>query len=300
MSWSTSSIAWPASATSLRRRPSSSLSCESSPAAGSSRQSEPRLRRERPGDPDQLPLPLRQVGGHLVHLRLQAEQRQRASTARSRRPAARATSFTVAQVDGRYEATARFSPTVRSSKSSIDCHVRASPRRARTCARSPSSALPVELDAAAVGDEARDRVDEGRLPRAVRADQPDELPLADLEVDVVECAQRRRTRRRSPWRRERRSRGSFPPRGRGRGTNRRAERAPRGRQPLLLLLLLLVARPGDALRVDEQRDDQREPADEQRPVPVQPNHSSKACGKRPSVAPIPAITAPETIVIPPK
>ena len=35
-------------------------------------------------------------------------------------------------------------------------------------------------------------------------------------------------------------------------------------------------------------------------VPFSPNHVSNACGKRPSVAPTPAITAPETIVIPPK
>ena len=37
-------------------------------------------------------------------------------------------------------------------------------------------------------------------------------------------------------------------------------------EPPLLLLLLLVSGSGDALRVDEQGDDQREPADQQRPV----------------------------------
>ena len=39
-----------------------------------------------------------------------------------------------------------------------------------------------------------------------------------------------------------------------------------GGEPPLLLLLLLPPRSGDALRVDEQGDDQREAADEQRPV----------------------------------
>ncbi len=34
--------------------------------------------------------------------------------------------------------------------------------------------------------------------------------------------------------------------------------------------------------------------------PDRPNHDRKACGNRPSVAPIPAIIAPETMVTPPK
>ena len=42
------------------------------------------------------------------------------------------------------------------------------------------------------------------------------------------------------------------------------------RKPFLLLLLLLPLRSGNALRVDEQRDDQREAPDEERPVPGQP------------------------------
>ena len=57
------------------------------------------------------------------------------------------------------------------------------------------------------------------------------------------------------------------------GADRRARslllaRSLRG-EPPLLLLLLLVARSGDALRVHEQRDDQRKAADEQRPGPGQ-------------------------------
>ena len=48
--------------------------------------------------------------------------------------------------------------------------------------------LSVQLDLPARGDEAADRVDEGRLPGPVRADQADELTLADLEVDVDDRA----------------------------------------------------------------------------------------------------------------
>jgi hypothetical protein len=43
----------------------------------------------------------------------------------------------------------------------------------------------VELDAAAVANEAGDGVDEGRLAGAVRADQADQLPIVDGEVDVL-------------------------------------------------------------------------------------------------------------------
>ena len=34
--------------------------------------------------------------------------------------------------------------------------------------------------------------------------------------------------------------------------------------------------------------------------PDSPNHASKECGSRPSVAPTPAMIAPETMVMPPK
>ena len=65
-------------------------------------------------------------------------------------------------------------------------------RRARctaTCGRAEPRALvrrlavrsrPSSSDAAAVGDEAGDRVDERRLAGAVRPDEPDELPWLDL------------------------------------------------------------------------------------------------------------------------
>ena len=77
MSWSTSSIAWPARATSLRRRPELLALVRVEPGRGFVETKEPRPCCERPRNPDQLPLPLRQVGRHLVHLRLEAQQRQR-------------------------------------------------------------------------------------------------------------------------------------------------------------------------------------------------------------------------------
>ena len=98
-------------------------------------------------------------------------------------------SLTVAHAEGWYEATARFSRTLRSSNRSTDCQVRASPSAARLCARQPFEHPPVQLDPPAVRYEPRDRVDERRLARAVRADQPDELALRDREVDLVERPQ---------------------------------------------------------------------------------------------------------------
>ena len=64
--------------------------------------------------------------------------------------------------------------------------------------------LAVELHATAGADEAADRVDEGRLAGAVRADQADELARADLEVDVddgVHAAEAHRDPRRPQDRR---------------------------------------------------------------------------------------------------
>jgi hypothetical protein len=52
------------------------------------------------------------------------------------------TSFAELQTDGRCDATERFSRTVRSSKSSTDCHVRASPLLARACGARPERSWP--------------------------------------------------------------------------------------------------------------------------------------------------------------
>ena len=61
--------------------------------------------------------------------------------------------------------------------------------------RHPREIAPVELDAARVAHEARDRVDEGRLAGAVRPDQPDELALLDGDVDLVDGAHAAETHR---------------------------------------------------------------------------------------------------------
>jgi hypothetical protein len=87
-------------------------------------------------------------------------------------------SLIVAHAEGWCEATARFSRTLRSSNSSIDCQVRASPSRARRWGSRDDRSIP--------SNEAGDGVDERRLPRSVGADQPDELGLADCEIDVDE------------------------------------------------------------------------------------------------------------------
>ncbi len=52
--------------------------------------------------------------------------------------------------------------------------------------RQPSEVAPVQLRTPRVPDEARDRVDEGRLAGPVRPDQADELTLLDDDVDPVD------------------------------------------------------------------------------------------------------------------
>ena len=50
--------------------------------------------------------------------------------------------------------------------------------------RRAGDVAPVDADRPAVGHEARDGIDEGRLAGAVRADQADELAGLDVEADV--------------------------------------------------------------------------------------------------------------------
>ena len=177
MSWSTSSIAWPASARLRRRRPSSSLSCVSRPAAGSSRQTSRGFATSARAIPTSLRCPCESSFGSRVGDRLEPEQLQRRADLAPVPGSGRETvSRIVRQTEGRCEATKRFSRTERSSKSSIDCHVRASPRRARTCGGSRVRSCPSSSTRPPGADEAADRVDERRLAGAVRADQADELP----------------------------------------------------------------------------------------------------------------------------
>src|SRR2546423_1427232 len=61
------------------------------------------------------------------------------------------------------------------------------PRADDAVRRRAQQAAPVEGDLAAVGPvEPRDQVEDRRLSRAVRPDQPDDLALADVERDAVD------------------------------------------------------------------------------------------------------------------
>ena len=185
MSWSTSSIAWPSSARRRSSRPELLALLRVEPRGRLVEAQEPRLRDERPRDPDELALPLGELARHRVGDASEPEQLEHRSRSRpSRRSVRETVSPIVRQTEGRCEATRRFSPTERSSNSSIDCHVRASPRRARACGGRPVRSSPSSRTRPSRADEAADRVDEGRLAGAVRADQADEPALADLEVDV--------------------------------------------------------------------------------------------------------------------
>ena len=92
-----------------------------------------------------------------------------------------------------WAATVRFSRRSgrRTARWTATCAT--SPRWARACGAQPRDVRAVELDRAACGHEAGDRVDERRLAGAVGADQPDELALARPRGR----RRRRRARRRS-------------------------------------------------------------------------------------------------------
>ena len=123
--------------------PSSSLSCVSRPAAGSSRQTSRGFATSARAIPTSLRCPCESSLGSRVGDRLEPEQLQRrVDLRRVPRSGGETVSRIVRQTDGRCEATSRFSRTVRSSNSSIDCHVRASPRRARACGGSPVRSCP--------------------------------------------------------------------------------------------------------------------------------------------------------------
>ncbi len=162
----------------------------------------------------------------------------------------------------RSAATCRFSRIVRSSNSSNDCHVRASPSRDRDggpARRSMSS--PGEVDAPAGRHEAGDAVDEGGLAGAVRADQSDELPGSHLEVDAVDGPQATE-RHAHLGRASSRVMTRAPPR-RWRDAARLDRRRPVvGRADVGFGDEPLRRQPepaGDALRVEDRREDQAEP-----------------------------------------
>ena len=162
-------------------------------------------RRQRAGDGDELALALGQLARRRLGERLEREQLERLVD-RVGDSATRLVNMSLSVVsnDGWWAATVRFSRTVRSSNSSIACHVRARPRRARACGLSSVMSAPSSVGRAAVRHEPGDGVDERRLAGAVRADQPDQLAGLDVEVDVddgVHAAERDGDRcgRRGRW-----------------------------------------------------------------------------------------------------
>ena len=188
MSWSTRSIDVPAvgdlRAAAGRAR---SLSLRVQARGRLVQAQQPRLRREARATPTSLRCPcgeLARASPSAIEPRSSSSSARRRRRRSPRRPARE--SAASATHDGRSAATARFSRTVRSSNSSVLCQVRASPRRARACGGRPRRRRPSSSTRPVAADEAGDRVDEGRLAGAVGPDQPDELALADLEVDVVE------------------------------------------------------------------------------------------------------------------
>jgi hypothetical protein len=129
MSCSISSIDCPWSARARRQAPSSPLSRVSRPAAGSSRHSSRGLAASARATPTSLRWPMDSWAGL-------------ASAAQSRPTRASACSADPSRAASSRAATVRFSRTSRSSNSSVLCHVRASPRRARSYGSSPPRSVP--------------------------------------------------------------------------------------------------------------------------------------------------------------
>ena len=113
--------------------------------------------------------------------------RRRRSDGRSWRPGQKR-SVTHDSREARWSLPARmFSSTLMSSNSSSDWNERRSPSRARCVAFNRSMRRSSsEIDPPADRHEAGHRVDERRLPRAVRPDQADDLARADLHRHVVD------------------------------------------------------------------------------------------------------------------
>ena len=186
MSWSTSSIAWPA-VDEPAQPPAELLALvRVEPGGRLVEADEARLRRRAPAR-------CRRACAAPATARSAARPRSppaRAARASARSPRSRCAGAETdllaacATTEGDARRRAGSRARVRSSKSSIDCHVRASPSRARACGGRPVRSWPSSSTRPRDADEAGDRVDEGRLAGAVRADQADELARADLEVDV--------------------------------------------------------------------------------------------------------------------
>ena len=173
MSCSISSIDWPWSARSRRRAPSSALSRVSRPAAGSSRHSSRGPAASARATPTSLRWPMDSWSGMACGRPVHADQASSAPGRPERTPSP-------------LDATVRFSRTSRSSKSSVLCQVRPSPRRARSWGGSPPMSAAASSTRPVHAHEAGNGVHQRGLARAVRPDQADELAFADLQRDVAQ------------------------------------------------------------------------------------------------------------------
>ena len=141
-------------------------------------QQERRPRRERPRDPEAALLAVRQPAGRPVAAILEAQSREQlAGQARAPR----------ASRPRRSAAASTFSNTLRPENRRTSWKVRTRPARAISADVQRRDLLAAEHDGAGRRPlEAGEHVDERRLAGAVRADQPEDLALPQLEVDAVE------------------------------------------------------------------------------------------------------------------
>ena len=185
MSWSTRKIDVPA-VTKPAQAPAELLALVRVEAGGGLVEAdEQRSHDERPRDADELALPLGQLLGH----RVRQAPRARAAPARSdisESPVRRDGHGLLERApDGRAMRGDEQVLADRQVVEQLDRLPRPREPEARTCVRrQPRQVATVELDASPGAHEAGDRVDEGRLARAVRPDEADELPRGDLEIDV--------------------------------------------------------------------------------------------------------------------
>ena len=143
MSWSMSSIAVPLS-TMLPQPPAELLALRGVQARrGLVEADHVRLRRQRARHADQLALALRELAREHVGVLVQLQARRAPTSTRSSSSLVpRKMSRSVSRHDARRAATMRFSRTVRSSNSSAACHVRVSPRWARSAGAMPVMSVP--------------------------------------------------------------------------------------------------------------------------------------------------------------
>ena len=153
-----------------------------------------RVRREQAGQLDDAAGAGRQLAGELLAERVEAHELDEevdllvdVGLALLRRPAGRGRRRRCPVLSRwRSRATARVSAVVSAGKSRASWNERPRPRAARWCGGRSVMSSPCEEDAALVDrEEAGDAVEQRGLAGAVLADEPEDLALPELEVDVV-------------------------------------------------------------------------------------------------------------------